>query len=128
VPTAGGPEYAEKKRRRLIAAFHRFHDARLQTDREVASLLEQWEIDIVADLGGHQPGAAPGDGASSSAVAIEIYGLSRHLGFGLIDALIADRTVPPPDQDLFFSEKIVAMPGDNDRYWRKADIAGTYVK
>ena len=54
-----GPDDGSDMRARLVKAFDRFQDARAQTDREVAQLLRQWEIDIAVDLGGHTSGARP---------------------------------------------------------------------
>ena len=54
-----GPDDNSAMRARLVKAFDRFHDARQQSDREVAELLRQWEIDIAVDLGGHTSGARP---------------------------------------------------------------------
>src|SRR5471032_1051411 len=54
-----GPDDNSAMRARLVKAFDRFHDARQHSDREVAELLRQWEIDIAVDLGGHTSGARP---------------------------------------------------------------------
>ena len=59
-----GPDDSSAMRARLVKAFDHFHDARQQSDRDVARLLRQWEIDIAVDLGGYTSGARPGAGAS----------------------------------------------------------------
>ena len=110
-----GPEDGSAMRQRLIGAFDRFHDARLQTDREVASLLKSWEIDIAVDLGGHTSGARPWVLAHRPApVQVKYMGYPGTSGSDFIDAIVADRIVVPPDQDQFFSEKIAALP---DTLW-----------
>jgi predicted O-linked N-acetylglucosamine transferase (SPINDLY family) len=110
-----GPEDGSAMRQRLFKAFDRFHDARLQTDREVAKLLRQWEIDIAVDLGGHTSGARPWVLAHRPApVQVKYMGYPGTSGCDFIDAIIADRIVVPPDQDQFFSEKIAALP---DTLW-----------
>ena len=110
-----GPEDGSVMRQRLFKAFDRFHDARLQTDREVAQLLKQWEIDIAVDLGGHTSGARPWVLAHRPApVQVKYMGYPGTSGCDFIDAIIADRIVVPPDQDRFFSEKIAALP---DTLW-----------
>ena len=110
-----GPDDDSAMRQRLIGAFDRFHDARLQTDREVAMLLKQWEIDIAVDLGGHTSGARPWVFAHRPApVQVKYMGYPGTSGSAFIDAIITDRMVVPPDQDRFFSEKIVALP---DTLW-----------
>jgi protein O-GlcNAc transferase len=110
-----GPEDGSAMRQRLIGAFDRFHDARLQTDREVANLLKNWEIDIAVDLGGHTSGARPWVLAHRPApVQVKYMGYPGTSGSNFIDAIIADRMVVPSDQDQFFSEKIAALP---DTLW-----------
>src|SRR5882757_620976 len=110
-----GPEDGSAMRTRLVKAFDRFHDARQQSDRDVAGLLRQWEIDIAVDLGGYTSGARPWVLAHRPApVQAKYMGYPGTSGSGFIDYLIADRLVVPQDQDRFFSEKIAALP---DTLW-----------
>ena len=110
-----GPDDGSAMRGRLIDAFDRFHDARLQTDREVAALLKRWEVDIAVDLGGHTSGARPWVLAHRAApVQTKYMGYPGTSGCDFIDFIVTDRIVVPPDQDLFFSEKITALP---DTLW-----------
>jgi protein O-GlcNAc transferase len=110
-----GPDDNSAMRARLVKAFDRFHDARQQSDREVAELLRQWEIDIAVDLGGHTSGARPWVLAHRPApVQAKYMGYPGTSGSGFIDYIIADRLVVPQDQDCFFSEKITALP---DTLW-----------
>ncbi|HSS13289.1 MAG TPA: hypothetical protein VLL04_05330, partial [Rhizomicrobium sp.] len=110
-----GPDDGSAMRQRLVKAFDRFHDARQQSDREVAELLRQWEIDIAIDLGGHTSGARPWVLAHRPApVQAKYMGYPGTSGSDFIDYLIADRLVVPEDQERFFSEKIAALP---DTLW-----------
>jgi predicted O-linked N-acetylglucosamine transferase (SPINDLY family) len=110
-----GPDDGSTMRGRLIDAFDRFHDARLQTDREVATLLKRWEVDIAVDLGGHTSGARPWVLAHRAApVQAKYMGYPGTSGSNFIDFIVTDRIVVPPDQDPFFSEKIAALP---DTLW-----------
>lgn len=110
-----GPDDGSAMRSRLINAFDRFHDARLQTDREVAALLKRWEVDIAVDLGGHTSGARPWVLAHRPApVQAKYMGYPGTSGSDFIDYIVTDRMVVPPDQEKFFSEKIAAMP---DTLW-----------
>ncbi|HEX2760339.1 MAG TPA: tetratricopeptide repeat protein, partial [Rhizomicrobium sp.] len=110
-----GPDDGSAMRGRLINAFDRFHDARLQTDREVAALLKRWEVDIAVDLGGHTSGARPWVLAHRPApVQAKYMGYPGTSGSDFIDYIVTDRIVVPPDQDPFFSEKIAALP---DTLW-----------
>jgi predicted O-linked N-acetylglucosamine transferase (SPINDLY family) len=107
-----GPDDGSTTRARLTKAFDRFHDARMQNDREVAALLRQWEIDIAVDLGGHTSGARPWVLAHRPCpVQAKYMGYPGTSGSDFIDYIVADRIVVPPDQDGFFSEKIAALPG-----------------
>ena len=110
-----GPDDGSAMRARLIKAFDRFHDARQQSDRQVAELLRQREIDIAVDLGGYTSGARPWVLAHRPApVQVKYMGFPGTSGSGFIDYIIADETVAPPDQHEFFSEKIAALP---DTLW-----------
>lgn len=110
-----GPDDGSAMRQRLVKAFDRFHDARQQSDREVAELLRQWEIDVAIDLGGHTSGARPWVLAHRPApVQAKYMGYPGTSGSGFIDYLIADRLVVPKDQEQFFSEKIAILP---DTLW-----------
>jgi protein O-GlcNAc transferase len=110
-----GPDDGSTMRQRLAKTFDRFHDARQQSDREVAELLRQWEIDIAIDLGGHTSGARPWVLASRAApVQAKYMGYPGTSGSDFIDYIIADRMVVPQDQDKFFSEKIAVLP---DTLW-----------
>jgi protein O-GlcNAc transferase len=110
-----GPDDNSAMRLRLVKAFDRFHDARQQSDREVAGLLRQWETDIAVDLGGYTSGARPWVLAHRPApVQVKYMGYPGTSGSGFIDYIIADDVVVPQDQHRFFSEKIAAMP---DTLW-----------
>jgi predicted O-linked N-acetylglucosamine transferase (SPINDLY family) len=110
-----GPDDGSDMRARLVKAFDRFHDARAQSDRDVAELLRSWEIDIAVDLGGHTSGARPWVLAHRPApVQAKYMGYPGTSGSDFIDYIIADRIVVPPDQERFFSEKIAALP---DTLW-----------
>ncbi|HEX4635439.1 MAG TPA: tetratricopeptide repeat protein [Rhizomicrobium sp.] len=110
-----GPDDASAMRARLIQAFDRFHDARQQSDRDVAALLRAWEIDIAIDLGSYTSGARPWVLAHRPApVQAKYMGYPGTSGSDFIDYLIADRMAVPEDQQRFFSEKIIALP---DTLW-----------
>jgi protein O-GlcNAc transferase len=110
-----GPDDNSTMRARLVKAFDRFHDARQQSDREVAELLRQWEIDIAVDLGGYTSGARPWVLAHRPApVQAKYMGYPGTSGSDFIDYIVADPTVVPADQHRFFSEKIAALP---DTLW-----------
>lgn len=110
-----GPDDGSAMRTRLTKAFDHFHDARNQSDREVAALLRRQEIDIAVDLGGSTNGARPWVLAHRPCpVQAKYMGHPGTSGSGFIDYIIADHVVVPPDQSRFFSEKIAALP---DTLW-----------
>jgi protein O-GlcNAc transferase len=110
-----GPDDSSAMRARLTKAFDRFHDARQQSDRDVAELLRRWEIDIAVDLGGYTSGARPWVLAHRPApVQVKYMGYPGTSGSDFIDYIIADRMVVPADQQAFFSEKVAALP---DTLW-----------
>jgi predicted O-linked N-acetylglucosamine transferase (SPINDLY family) len=110
-----GPDDGSAMRARLVKAFDHFHDARQQSDREVAERLKALEIDIAVDLGGHTSGARPWVLAHRPCpVQAKYMGYPGTSGSDFMDYLIADRTVVPPDQERFFSEKVIALP---DTLW-----------
>jgi predicted O-linked N-acetylglucosamine transferase (SPINDLY family) len=110
-----GPDDNSAMRSRLVNAFDRFHDARQQSDREVATLLRQWEIDIAVDLGGYTSGARPWVLAHRPApIQVKYMGYPGTSGSSFIDTIIADDVVVPKDQHRCFSEKIAALP---DTLW-----------
>lgn len=110
-----GPDDNSAMRARLVKAFDRFHDARQQSDREVAELLRGWEIDIAIDLGGYTNGARPWVLAYRPApVQVKYMGYPGTSGSDFIDYIVADGLVVPEDQHRFFSEKVAVLP---DTLW-----------
>ncbi|HET7085727.1 MAG TPA: tetratricopeptide repeat protein [Rhizomicrobium sp.] len=110
-----GPDDKGPMRARLVQAFDRFHDARQQSDRDVADLLRRWEIDIAVDLGGYTSGARPWVLAHRPCpIQVKYMGFPGTSGSSFIDYLVADDLAVPADQRAFFSEKIAALP---DTLW-----------
>jgi protein O-GlcNAc transferase len=110
-----GPDDGSDMRARLVGSFDRFHDGRAQTDREVAQLLRQWEIDVAVDLGGHTSGARPWVLAHRPCpVQAKYMGFPGTSGTEFIDWLVADKVVVPADQEPFFSERVAILP---DTLW-----------
>ena len=98
-------------RARLQQAFDQFHDVRQQSDLEVAGLLNDLEVDIAIDLKGYTQDARTGILAHRPApVQVSYMGFVGTMAADFIDYLIADATVLPPDQQPFYTEKIVRLP------------------
>jgi len=98
-------------RARLMKAFDRFHDVSNSSDREVAELLHEAEVDIAIDLMGYTEHSRPGIlGHRPAAVQASYLGFPGTMGADFIDYVLADRFVLPFDQQRFFAEKIVHLP------------------
>jgi protein O-GlcNAc transferase len=96
---------------RLRGAFDRFIDASECSDRDVAHLLREREVDIAVDLMGFTQGLRPGIFAHRAApVQVSYLGYAGTLGAPYMDYLLADAVVIPPEDEPYYSEKIVRLP------------------
>jgi predicted O-linked N-acetylglucosamine transferase (SPINDLY family) len=110
--------------RRLAQAFDAFHDVRAQSDREIAMMLRDHEIDIAVDLKGHTQDSRPGILAHRPApIQVGYLGFPGTIGADFLDYVIADSTVLPFDQQPFYTEKIVHLPHCYQINDRKRSIA-----
>jgi predicted O-linked N-acetylglucosamine transferase (SPINDLY family) len=107
----GAPE-ASPMRRRLERAFDEFVDVRMHSDRDIAALLREREIDVAVDLKGHTTGARLGILAYRPApVQVTYLGFPGTTGAPFIDYAIADRFVIPEDERVDYTESVVYLPG-----------------
>jgi predicted O-linked N-acetylglucosamine transferase (SPINDLY family) len=106
-----GRDDGSDARRRLLQAFDRFHDVRANTDRDVARLLQELEIDIAVDLKGYTQESRPEILSHRPApVQVSYLGYPGTMGADFIDYIIADPIVLPLDRQPFYAEKIVQLP------------------
>ena len=106
-----GPEGEDEMRRRMRAAFDRFHDVGGLGDREVAALSRELRIDIAIDLAGHTQHSRTGIFAFRAAPIQVVYaGYLGTLGAPYMDYAIADPTIVPPASREFHAEKIAYLP------------------
>jgi protein O-GlcNAc transferase len=106
-----GVDDGSETRRRLVAAFDQFHDVALRSDREVAKLLLDLDVDIAVDLKGHTQHGRPAILAYRPApVQVSYLGYPATMGVDFIDYVLADRIVLPLDQQQAYSEMIVHLP------------------
>lgn len=106
-----GPDDHSPMRKRLIAGFDRFVDARAEADANVAMMLRDFEVDIAIDLKGHTTDARPGILACRPApIQVSYLGFPGTSGAEFIDYLIADRFVLPEEDQPFYTEKVVYLP------------------
>lgn len=120
-----GPPMQDAMRQRLSAAFDDFQDVRTMTDRAIAHLAHDHEIDIAIDLKGFTQNSRPGIFAHRfSPLQVSYIGYPGTMGAPYIDYLIADAAVVPPGHMPHYSEKILWLPGcyqpnDNRRILRQ---------
>lgn len=106
-----GPDAPSRMRSRLMGAFDRFIDVRRRSDREVATLLRELEIDIAVDLMGYTMGSRIGIFASRGApIQVNYLGYPGTLGADCMDYILADRVVIPEQHLPYYAEKVVYLP------------------
>ena len=106
----GRPE-ASPMRRRLERAFDAFVDVHTQSDRDIAALLREREVDVVVDLKGHTTGARLGILAYRPApVQVTYLGFPATTGAPFIDYVLADRFVVTEGERDAYTESVVYLP------------------
>jgi len=107
-----GPEIPSETRTRLKSAFEHFFDVRETSDRDVAKMLREFEIDIAVDLKGFTEHSRTGIFALRAApIQVNYLGYPGTMGADYIDYIVADRIVIPEDQRRYYAEKVVYLPG-----------------
>jgi protein O-GlcNAc transferase len=106
-----GPDDGSDIRARLVRAFDRFHDVRSKSDRDIAMLLNDMQVDIIVDQSGYTNYGRPEVFAYRPApIQVNYIGFPGTLGADFYDYVIADPIVLPFDQQQFYTEKIVHLP------------------
>jgi protein O-GlcNAc transferase len=98
-------------RARLIKAFDQFIDVYTISDREVAGLLHEREVDIAVDLMGHTLDARlPIFAYRPAPVQVTYLAYASTTGATFMHYIIGDGMVLPADHQSFYSERIVRLP------------------
>jgi predicted O-linked N-acetylglucosamine transferase (SPINDLY family) len=106
-----GPERNDKMRRRLMASFDNFMYVGNNSDKDVALLSRNLEVDMAVDLMGLHFGARTGIFALRAApIQINYLGYSGTMGAEYIDYIIADPIVIPEESKQHYCEKIIYLP------------------
>ena len=106
-----GPDDGSDMRSRLAAGFDQFIDVRMQSDQDVARLLNDLQVDIAVDLNGHTQYGRLGILAFRPApIQVTYLGFPGTTGTDFIDYIIADAIVLPFDQQPYYTEHIVHLP------------------
>lgn len=96
---------------RLRSAFSQVVEVFDRSDQDIARRLADLHIDIAVELGGYTDKARPGVLAWRPApVSVSYLGYPGTLGAPYIDYILADGCTIPPEDDRFYSEKVVRLP------------------
>ena len=107
-----GPDDGAEIRARIRSTADRFVDLRNTSDLEAARLINSDEIDVLVDFGGYTEHCRPGIAAFRPApVQLAHIGFPGTMGAPWMDYRITDRIATPPEQEKFWREKLVFMPG-----------------
>jgi protein O-GlcNAc transferase len=114
-----GPDDGSPMRRRLVQAFDRFHDIRNAGVDRVAALVAEEGVDILVDLKGYTKQSRLDLLSRRLAPVQATYlGYPGTTGCDVLDYVIGDRFVTPPEHQAHFTERLVVMPDSyqiNDR-------------
>ncbi len=114
-----GPDDRSPMRARLLRAFDRFVDVRGRDPRVIADMIHGDAIDILVDLKGHTQDATPIVLACRPApIQVHYLGYPGTLEGGLVDYLIGDPVVTPPQHLTDYAETLAVLPDSyqiNDR-------------
>src|SRR5262249_51214218 len=106
-----GPDTKDDMRTRLENSFDHFIDVRSKSDRDVALLLKDLEIDIALDLQWDTQRGRTGILACRAApIQVNYLGYPGTMGADYIDYVLADRFVIPKDEHSFYTEKVAYLP------------------
>jgi protein O-GlcNAc transferase len=98
-------------RLRLSEAFNKFIDVSDMSDKEIAQLARELEIDIAVDLGGHTKDSRTGIFSHRAApIQVNWLGYPGTIGANFIDYIVADKTIIPDQSQQFYSEKVISLP------------------
>jgi len=107
-----GPDDGSPTRRRLVKAFDRFVDLKDVSFMDAARSIQADAIDILVDLKGYTGHARTQILALGPApIQVNYLGYPGTMAAPFIDYILVDDFVVPPDQQPFFSEKLVYLPG-----------------
>ena len=120
-----GPDDESALRKRLVRAFDAFVDARELPDAALAERIAADRIDILVDLDGYtRRNRSPVLQFRPASVCVHYLGFPGTLGSPDVDYLIADSYVIPADDERFFSEAVVRLPGCYQASDDKREIGG----
>jgi protein O-GlcNAc transferase len=106
-----GPESRDDLRMRIIKSLDHFIDVREMSERQIAQLSRDMDIDIAIDLKGFTKDSRMDIFAYRAApIQVNYLGYPGTIGIDYIDYIIADQILIPSDYQDNYSEKIVYLP------------------
>jgi len=106
-----GVDDGSRLRRRMLATFDHFIDARMMDSRRVAELMREMEVDVAIDLGGFTSDTRSEIFSMRPAPAqVNYLGYPGTMGTQYMDYVVADRHVIPPEHKPFYNEQVVYLP------------------
>jgi predicted O-linked N-acetylglucosamine transferase (SPINDLY family) len=106
-----GPQDGSDIGARIAAQFDQFYDMRARSDDDIVALLRNLKVNIAIDLAGYTQHSRPSVLAQHIApIQVSYLGYCSTSGSTFIDYLLVDRIVVPPEEQRFFSEKLVYLP------------------
>jgi predicted O-linked N-acetylglucosamine transferase (SPINDLY family) len=107
-----GPDDRSPTRQRLVKAFDRFLDVKDTSFVEAAERITADEVDILVDLKGYTQAARTQLLSLRPApIQVNYLGYPGTMGTSFVDYILVDDFVVPPDQQPFYTEKLVHLPG-----------------
>jgi predicted O-linked N-acetylglucosamine transferase (SPINDLY family) len=107
-----GPDDRSPTRRRLVEAFDRFVDVKETSHAGAAERIAADGIDILVDLKGYTKDARTEILSFRPApIQANYLGYPGTMGAEFMDYILVDDYLVPPDQQPFFTEKLVHLPG-----------------
>ncbi len=121
-----GPDDGSAMRRRLVGALDRFVDLRTLSDNEAAQRIHADGVDILIDLNGYA-----GSGRTSilalrpAPIQVNYLGYPGTMGAPFMDYILVDDFITGPEQQAYFTEQLVFLPGCYQANDRERAIAST---
>lgn len=106
-----GPDDQSAMRTRLQGAFDRFVDVRGKSDRDVARLMRQLDVDIAINLNGYTEGhRTPIFACRAAPIQVSYLGYSGTMGAPFIDYILVDNHIVPSHLETGYTENVVRLP------------------
>jgi protein O-GlcNAc transferase len=106
-----GIDDGSRIRARMRASFDHFIDVKGMGSQQIAQLMRDMEVDIAVDLGGYTSDTRTEVFAFRPApVQVNYLGYPGTMGSSYYDYILADPQIIPPEQQRFYTEKVVYLP------------------